>query len=132
MRKLSVIWIIAVILAPFGGQSSFAAEEFYLIDQRETPGKILQLLQVSWSSKPVLKSVYKRPSEYIHTIAFHKHREAYFVDSSHRNIYVTNGITEKRIFSFATLSLLKKKDLNGYSLIKERDGEDIEKACWKV
>lgn len=100
--KLRLSSIITIILLTFGGHSSFAAEELYLVDLRETPGKILQVQDVSWSRDPVLRPVYTRPSEYIHTIAFHKYGRAYFVDLSHRNIYATDGLTEERIFSFAT------------------------------
>ena len=62
--KSTFIWVIAIILLTVGGQSSFDAEEFYLVDLRETPGKILQVQDVSWSRHPVLRPVYTRPSEY--------------------------------------------------------------------
>lgn len=76
------------------------AEELYLIDVKETPGKILQLVSVSWSRDPVLRPVYTRPpGNNIYTITFHKYSSPCFVDLSHKNIYRTDGLTEKIIFS---------------------------------
>ena len=100
--KSKLVWVITIILLTANGYLSFAADELYLVDLRETPGKILQVQDVSWSRHPVLRPVYTRPSEYIYTIAFHKYGRAYFVDLSHRNIYATDGLTEERIFSFGT------------------------------
>jgi hypothetical protein len=99
--KSTLIWIITIILLTVGGHSSFAAEELYLVDLRETRGIILQVQDVSRSRHPVLRPVYTRPSEYIYTIAFHKYGPAYFVDLSQRNVYATDGLREERIFSFA-------------------------------
>ncbi|MBU0961657.1 MAG: hypothetical protein KKD01_00480 [Proteobacteria bacterium] len=99
--KSKLIWLITTILLSIGSQLSFAAEELYLVDLRETPGKILQVLDVSWSRNPVLRPVYIRQADGIYTIAFHVNGRAYFVDLSHHNIYATSGQTEEKIFSSA-------------------------------
>jgi len=39
--KSIFIWFMTIILLIVGGHSSFAAEELYLVDIRESPGKIL-------------------------------------------------------------------------------------------
>ncbi len=102
MRSLLIVFAPIVLLLTLDVHTIFAAEELYLVDIRESPGKILQVQNVSWSSHPVLRPAYIRPSEEIYTIAFHVNGPAYFVDLSHHNIYTTNGLTEEKIFSFAT------------------------------
>ncbi len=72
-------------------------KEFYLIDVSRNAKEILQLVSVSWSTNPVLRPVYTA-SNYISAIAFSKYSRAYFVDLSHKNIYRTDGRTEKKIF----------------------------------
>lgn len=100
--KSICFWLITItLLATIDHNSSFAAEELYLVDLRETPGKILQVQDVSWSRNPVLRPAYSRRADGIYTIAFHVNGRAYFVDLTHRNIYATNGLTEEKIFSFA-------------------------------
>jgi hypothetical protein len=86
----------------FGSMTCLAVNEMYLVDLQETPGKILEVKNVSWSSHPVLRPVYSRPLEGIYAIAFHRYSRPCFVDLSKQNIYSTDGLKEERIFSFRT------------------------------
>jgi hypothetical protein len=95
-------FIVMILSFIFCSTTCLALDEMYIVDLRETPGKILEIKQVSWSRHPVLRPVYTRPSEGIFTMAFHKYSPPCFVDLSHRNIYRTNGITEEHVFSFKT------------------------------
>ncbi len=91
---------ITIFLVIISCSTCPAWEEMYIIDLHETPGKIIEVKQVSWSPDPVLHSVYTRQSEGIFTIAFHNYSSPSFIDLSHKNIYRTNGLTEEHIFSF--------------------------------
>ena len=84
------------------GGFSFAAQELYVVDLRETPGKILEVRTVAWSRNPVLRPVFTRPADLIYSMAFHKYGRAYFVDVTHQNIFSTDGLNEEKIFSFGT------------------------------
>lgn len=101
MGKKTTVLTVCFFLTVCAG-FSFAAEELYVVDLREAPGKILEVRTVTWSRHPVLRPVFTRPAEYIHTLAFHKYGRAYFVDISHQNIFATDGLKEEKIFSFAT------------------------------
>ena len=101
--KQSIVMICFIIL--FSGASCLALDEMYIVDLRETPGKILEVKHVSWSRHPVLRPVYSRSSEGIFSMAFHKYSPPCFVYLSHRNIYRTNGLTEEHVFSFNTPNL---------------------------
>jgi hypothetical protein len=96
------IWAAMITLFFLSGVTSFAAEELYLVDMRETPGKILQEQQVSWSREPVLRPINIRSSRSVHTMAFHKYGRVYFIDATHRQIFAADGLTEETVFSFAT------------------------------
>jgi hypothetical protein len=97
-RSIAIVFFMII----FGSSTCPAWEEMYIIDLQETPGKILEVKQVSWSPDPILHSVYTRRSEGIFTIAFHNYSSPCFVDLSHKNIYRTDGLTEEHIFSFQT------------------------------
>ena len=99
-KKITFLGVCLFLTVCGGG--SFAAEELYVVDLREAPGKILEVRTVTWSRHPVLRPVFTRHVEYIYTLAFHKYGRAYFVDVSHENIFATDGLNEEKIFSFGT------------------------------
>jgi hypothetical protein len=76
-------------------------EEIYVIDQRESPGKIFQLVDVNWRDTPVLRPVYERGAGfYITALAFHKYGPAYFVDFSRGDIFKSDGREETNVFAY--------------------------------
>jgi len=98
--KRTMILLVAIFLTFASELTCYAAEELYLIDVRETPGKILEVRNVSWRPTPVLRPVFQRSAEGISVMAIHKYSPPCFVDLSRHNIFTTNGLNEERIFTF--------------------------------
>jgi len=98
--KTAMIMLVAILLTFICEFKCYAAEELYLIDLRETPGKILEVRDVSWRPTPVLRPVFQRSGDGISVMAVHKYSPPCFVDLSRHNIFTTNGLTEERIFTF--------------------------------
>ena len=83
--------------------ASKGAEEIYLTDDREEPGKIFQILsEVPGRPDPFVWPKYFRESGGVHAVAFAGYGYAFFLDANRFDIYETNGVTEDRVFTHST------------------------------
>ena len=102
MRKFRVFSVLVLIYFSVSS-TSFAAEEIYLADAKETPGKIFQILaDRPGRPGPFLWPKYFRDSGSIHAVAFAGYGPAYFSDANRYDIYKTDGISEDRVFTHST------------------------------
>jgi hypothetical protein len=87
-RSIAIIFFIII----FDSATCPAWEEMYIIDLKESPGKILEVKNVSWRRDPIVHPVYARQAQGIFAIVFHNYSSPCFIDMIHRNIYRTNGL----------------------------------------
>jgi len=98
-KDFAVLFLITFIVS----SNAFSAEEIYLADANETPGKIFQILvDRPGRPGPFLWPIYFRNSGNVHAIAFAGYGPAYFTDANRFDIYKTDGVSEDRVFTHST------------------------------
>lgn len=103
MTNRSSISAMAASLFLVISTASYGADEIYLTDGRETPGKIFQILRdVPGRPGPFVWPKYFRTSGSVHAVAFAGYGFAYFLDANKFDIYKTDGVAEDRIFTHST------------------------------
>jgi hypothetical protein len=102
MRKL-IGFVVFTLVSVGICSESFSAEEIYLTDARENPGKIFQILHDRPGRPgPFLWPMYFRKSGQILAVAFAGYGSAYFTDANRSNIYKTDGVSEDTIYTHNT------------------------------
>ena len=94
---------MAALLCSTIGPASYGAEEIYLTDARESPGKIFQILSdAPGRPEPFVWPKYFRSSGGVHAVGFAGYGFAYFLDANRFDIYKTDGVSEDKVFTHST------------------------------